>query len=195
MYRDSKMRSVITLMPGTGSMSTIICACTSVGKARVGLGGDVDRAQAGAIPFDDDEVGALAIDSADAGFAKLVEHGAEVVRARALHGDFAAGHGGGYGEGCGFDAVGNDLMIGPVQFFDAGDGDGGAAGALDTGAHGGEEIREVDDLGFAGGAFDDGDPRAKVAAIMILAVPRTVGPTRPPRNTSAPTVAGVEPTT
>ena len=32
MKRDSKIRSVMMLMPGVSAISTIICACTSVGK-------------------------------------------------------------------------------------------------------------------------------------------------------------------
>ena len=44
----------------------------------------------------------------------------------------------------------------PWSSLHAGDGDGGAAGAGDVGAHGVEEFRQVHDFGFAGGAFDDG---------------------------------------
>ncbi len=92
----------------------------------------------------------------DAGFAQLVQHGVHVVGARAANGDFAVGGGGGDGKGGGFDAVGNDLVFRAVQTLDAGHGDGGAARAGDFRAHGVEEIGEVHDLRFAGGAFDDG---------------------------------------
>ena len=50
---------------------------------------------------------------------------------RAAQGDLAVGGGRGDGIGGGLDAVGNDFVFGAVQFLDAGDGDGGAAGAGD----------------------------------------------------------------
>ena len=37
MKRDSKIRSVMMLIPGDLSISTIICACTSVGKPACGM--------------------------------------------------------------------------------------------------------------------------------------------------------------
>jgi len=43
-----------------------------------------------------------------------------------------------------------------VQFRDAFDDDPAGARAFDFGAHGVEEIREIDDLRLGGGAFDDG---------------------------------------
>ena len=48
-------------------------------------------------------------------------------------------------------------MLRAVQFLHAFDDDAPGAGAFDFRAHLVEEIGEVDDLGFGGGAFDDGD--------------------------------------
>ncbi len=70
--------------------------------------------------------------------------------------EVAAGDGAGEEEGAGFDAVGVDLVACAVEPGDALDGDGGGAGAFDSGAHGGEEGGEVGDFGFAGAVFEDG---------------------------------------
>ena len=48
--------------------------------------------------------------------------------------------------------------VGAVQFRDALDEDGAGARAFDPRAHLDEHFGEIDDLGFAGGVFDDGFP-------------------------------------
>ena len=60
-------------------------------------------------------------------------------------------------EGAGFDAVGDDLVLRAVQFLHAFDDDAPRAGAFDLRAHRVEEIREIHDFRFGGGAVDDGD--------------------------------------
>ncbi len=68
----------------------------------------------------------------------------------------ALGDGGGEDECAGFDAVGNDGVLGAVELFDAGDFDDGCASAFDFGAHFDEEVGDVFDFGLARGVADDG---------------------------------------
>ncbi len=58
-------------------------------------------------------------------------------------------------EGARFDAIRNDAVLRAVQFLHPFDDDAAGAGAFDFGAHLVEEIGEIDDLGFRGGAIDD----------------------------------------
>ncbi len=59
-------------------------------------------------------------------------------------------------ESAGFNAVGDDLVLGAVEALDALNFDGGTARALDVCAHGDQEVGEVGHLGLAGGVADDG---------------------------------------
>ena len=78
---------------------------------------------------------------------------------QAVHRDVAAGDAGGGQIGAGFDAVVVDGVLGAVQFFDALDGDGRGAGAVDLAAHLVEELGEVDDFGLARGVLNGGGAR------------------------------------
>jgi hypothetical protein len=60
-------------------------------------------------------------------------------------------------EGSGFDSVRNDVVLGAMQFRYALDGDAARPGTLDPCAHLVEEIRQVADFRFGGGAFDHGN--------------------------------------
>ncbi len=66
----------------------------------------------------------------------------------------AAGHGGGHGEGAGFDAVGDDVDGGAMQRRHALDGEGARADAGNLRAHGDEAIGDVVDFGLHGGVLD-----------------------------------------
>ena len=63
--------------------------------------------------------------------------------------EVSAGKRAGDDEGAGFDAVGDDAVLGAVKLGDALDADSGRAGAVDFRAHGVEQRGEVGDLGFA----------------------------------------------
>ncbi len=54
------------------------------------------------------------------------------------------------------DTIGNNAMPHPVQLLDALDADPRRARALDLGAHGVEQIRQIQHLGLAGAVFQDG---------------------------------------
>ena len=126
-------------------------------EAWVGFGDDLDGARRLAVGAD--EVGA-GLDL-DARFTELVEEGREVRRVAVRHRDVAAGDGAGHEVGAGFDAVGNDRMVAAVEGGDAFDFDDARALAADLGAHFDEHRAEVDDLRFAGGAFDARDAGRK----------------------------------
>ncbi len=70
--------------------------------------------------------------------------------------EIAAGERAGHDVGAGFDAVGDDAMAGAVELGDAGDAEGGGAGAVDVGAHLVEQGGEIDDFGFTRAVFEDG---------------------------------------
>jgi hypothetical protein len=72
-----------------------------------------------------------------------------------LQADVAAGDGGGHQVGARLDAIGQHLVVRAVQGLDAVDHDLVGASALDARAHRDQEIREIDDLRFAGGVLDD----------------------------------------
>ena len=78
-------------------------------------------------------------------------------RIHALERDFLSGDRARDQERAGLDAVRDDVVLGAVQFLHAFDDDAPRAGAFDFRAHLVEEIREIDDFGFRGGALDDGD--------------------------------------
>ena len=122
----------------------------------------------------------------DAGFAQLVQHGVHVIGARAVEGHFAIGRRRRHGEGRRFDAVGNDFVLRAVQALDAGDGDGRAAGAGNPAPMALRKLARSTTSGSQAALSIMVTPSARTAAIMTLPVPSTVGPERPPRNTSAP---------
>ena len=74
----------------------------------------------------------------------------------ALERDSSAGDRAGDQECAGFDPIGNDVVLRAVQFLHAFDDDAPRARAFDLRAHLVEEIREIHDLRFGGGAFDHG---------------------------------------
>ena len=61
-------------------------------------------------------------------------------------------------EGACLDAVRDDSVIGSVEFGDSLDLDMLRAGTGNPGSHGGEEVSEINDLGFFRGSLDDGSP-------------------------------------
>ena len=63
--------------------------------------------------------------------------------------EIASGHGAGDDERAGFDAVGNDSVLGTIQLAHAFHADGGRAGAFDLGSHFVEQIGEIGDFGLA----------------------------------------------
>lgn len=126
------------------------------GVAGVGGGDEVDALEVFAAV---DGAGVSGVVEGDgvSGFDDGGGDGFEVFAVDAAEGDAIAGEGGGGHEGSGFDAVGDDGVFDGVELFDAFDGDAAGSSALDFGSHGVEEVGEVEDFGFCGGGFDDGD--------------------------------------
>ena len=123
-------------------------------EARIRLGGELEG---GGLAVAGDGEGVAGRLDAVAGADEGVGDGGEVRGIDALEGDLLARDGGGDHEGAGLDAVGDDFVLGAVEFLHAFDDDAPGACALDLRAHLDQEIGEIDDLGLGGGAVDDGD--------------------------------------
>ena len=123
------------------------------GETGVGMGGEGEAFGVGVGVDGDAVLGDLHFETA---VGEGGGDGAEVFGDDLFEGDAVADHGACDEEGAGFDAVGDDGVFGAVEFFDAFDGDAVGACAFDFGAHFDEEVGEVFDFGFGGGAFDDG---------------------------------------
>ena len=95
-------------------------------------------------------------DGFDADFGEFEGDGFEVVGVDAAELDFAAGDGGGDGEGAGLDAVGDHPAASAAEAVDAVDFEPAGADAGDARAHGVEHVGEAGDFGLGGGVDDDG---------------------------------------
>ena len=122
-------------------------------EARIGFGDDLDRVRRLAVRTDEVRAGL----DLHARCAEFVEEGREMRRVAVCHRDVAARDRAGDEVGAGFDAVGDDRVVAAMEFGDAFDLDDTRALAADFGAHLDEHRAEIDDLWFAGGAFDAGD--------------------------------------
>ncbi len=79
-----------------------------------------------------------------------------MVRGAVGDGQIAAGDGAGDEESAGFDAVGDDGVLGAVQFLHAANVQRGSAVARDAGSHLTKHDDEVADFRLAGGIFQNG---------------------------------------
>jgi len=86
------------------------------------------------------------------------------------------GDGTGNEEGARLDAIGDDGVLGAMEFSDSLDLDVLGTSTGDFRTHGGEEGREINDLRLLRGTSMMVVPSARTAAIMTLPVPKTVGP-------------------
>src|ERR1700730_5199461 len=84
------------------------------------------------------------------------------------------------------DSIGNDVVLGPVQFGHALDDQAARAGAFDFCAHLFQKICKTDNSRFLPAPSITVVPSASTAAIIMLSVPRTVGPNLPRRLMTAP---------
>jgi hypothetical protein len=89
-----------------------------------------------------------------AGLLELGEHGAEVVGDHRCHPQAGAGDRGGEQEGAGFDAVGDDGVVGAVEAIDPHDRDRGGAGAAHLGTHRDQQARQIHHFRLEGGVLD-----------------------------------------
>ena len=90
-----------------------------------------------------------------ADFFQFGNEGLQVFRNGILYEDIALGHGRADHESTRFDAVGDDGVIGAMQFLDAFDADDVGAGTADVGAHTVEVRCQIDDFRFFCGIFQD----------------------------------------
>jgi len=104
----------------------------------------------------DVDVVANALDG-DADASEGLGNDAEVFVADILDGDVAAGHSGHTDEGADFNHVGQDGVVGAMQFGDALDGEQVGTDAGNLGAHCVEHSAELLNVGFASGVIDGGD--------------------------------------
>ena len=88
------------------------------------------------------------------GFLELVDDGIDVIGPRILHANVAAGDGARHQIGAGFDAIGQHFVGRAAQALHALDDDSVGACALDLGAHGNQEIGQIDHLGLARGILE-----------------------------------------
>jgi hypothetical protein len=148
------MFSVIMLVPWAVASRLMNGRLQIGGESWEGLGTQIDGP---------DRLGAHAesesieFDSATR-FLQLVDHGPQMLRHHRGHIERGAGDGGRQQEGAGFDAIGDHRVIGPVQLGYTIDRDGWRACSTDPGAHGQQEIGQIDDFGFLSGVIDGGFP-------------------------------------
>ena len=82
------------------------------------------------------------------------DHGSQMIRLGSRDGDAFACNGSSNKEGTCLDAVGNNRMIGSMEFLHSLDLDALGAGTGDPGPHGDEEIGQIDDFGLLSGSLD-----------------------------------------
>ena len=107
-------------------------------------------------PATDAKSGGVGLCHFGAGLLQLGHERAQVLGVAIGDGEVAAGDGAGHQEGPRFDAVGNDAVLGAVQLRHALNANDGCAGAVDLGAHCGEQVGQVDHFGLAGGIAQHG---------------------------------------
>ncbi len=123
------------------------------GKARIGLGHDVDAAKRTAAA---DAHGAVLLAHLDAGLLEHPHHGAEMADAAAEQPHVAAGDADSAGIGAALDPVGDHGVTRAVQPVHAIDDDDARALVGDAGAHRHQAGDQVGDLGLARGVDDLG---------------------------------------
>ena len=130
---------------------------------KTGMWGGGDGAALGGLARADSDAVSGVIELDDmSGFDEFFGGSDELVLSNAVEGNaVVAGHRSGDHKSAGFNAVGNDGVVGASKRGDTFDGDAAGAGAFDFSTHGVEEMGEVNDFGFAGGGFDDGRARGK----------------------------------
>ncbi|MNF44971.1 hypothetical protein D3C84_260930 [compost metagenome] len=121
------------------------------GERRIGRGTKVDRLRPVTLHVQLDPV--VAGVDVGTGLFQLLQHGFEDGRIGVLELDAATGGSSGHQVGAGFDTVGHHVVARAPQAFDAIDGDGVGAGALNLRAHGDQAVGQVDHFRFAGGVL------------------------------------------
>ena len=151
MKRFSKIVSVITEVPCACVARAMYCACMSVGNP-----GYSSVMMSAARRFTGRRyVERLArAGDHDAAIAEFIDDGGQVLRRAIGERHVAAGNSRGDEKRSGFDAVGNDGVLGAVELIDALDANRGCSGALDFGAHFREQFGEVGDFRLARGVAD-----------------------------------------